>query len=63
MNTKEKFIKDMLSIKNSLDCDEINGLISQGSWWILDTIIDELIDDADKHAEGIELHFEILRRE
>ena len=55
MISKEKFIKDVESVLHDMDCAETNKLISYDSYWILSTIIEKVIVDADKHMAAITL--------
>jgi len=55
MISKEKFIKDVKSVLHDMDCAETNKLISYDSYWILSTIIEKVIVDADKHITAISL--------
>ena len=60
MITKEKFIQDMESILNNIDCFEINGYISSESHWLAEMAIQQLIEDADTCIKSIELHWDAL---
>lgn len=60
MITKEKFIQDMESILNNIDCSEINGYISSESYWYAEMAIKQLIEDADTCIQSIELHWDAL---
>ena len=55
MITKEKFIEDMESVLNNIDCSETNKLISYDSYWILTGIIEKVVLDADKYINAIKL--------
>ena len=55
MITKEKFIQDMESVLNNIDCSETNGFISYDSHWILSGIIEKVVLDADKYINAIKL--------
>lgn len=60
MITKEKFIRDMESILNNIDCSEINGYISSESYWYAEMVLQQLIEDADTCIQSIELHWDAL---
>lgn len=51
MITKEKFIKDMKSILNNIDCSETNGYISAESHWYAEMVIEQLIEDVCFYAK------------
>ena len=55
MITKEKFIEDMKSVLNNIDCSETNNFISYDSYWILTGIIEKVVLDADKYINAIKL--------
>ena len=60
MITKEKFIEDMKSVLNNIDCSETNGYISAESHWYAEMAIQQLIEDADTCIQSIELHWDAL---
>ena len=60
MITKEKFIEDMKSVLNNIDCVQANGYISEESHWYAEMAIEQLIEDADTCIQSIELHWDAL---
>ena len=60
MITKEKFIQDMKSILNNIDCSETNGYISAESHWYAEMVIEQLLEDVDTCIQSIELHWDAL---
>lgn len=59
MITKEKFIQDMKSVLNNIDCSETNGFISYDSYWLLEKTIEGYITNADNYVKVINLRDEV----
>ncbi len=47
MVTKERLLRDLASMRNSIDSDETNRLVSYEAWSLVDCAIAQLEDDID----------------
>jgi hypothetical protein len=47
MVTKEQLLRDLASMRNSIDSDETNRLVSYEAWSLVDCAIGQLEDDID----------------